>query len=996
MASTDPQPEPLDFRRAIICALHREFDAVEALLMNFMMPPRESSMETPISTARMGKGSAASAASTLRISFPNIDFALVVGICGGVPFPTEKTELILGDVIISHQLVKVDFGRQYPDRFEQKGSVFETLDRSHREIRCLLSGLQTRREQERFQDLHFEYVRNLEEKNPIWRYPGVDRDELFPSSSQHVNDGDTSLVSDCRNVGCQGDLVQRLRLNTQDTPRPRVLFGPMASGDTVMKSAEHRDRLVRKFGVFGFEMEGGGVCDTLSCLIVKGACDYADSHKNNIWQNYAAASAAACAKALLEYMLKPKAEYGAYKYSQCLQTHTGVMSASLTSQSPTDTVDPDEHIKSIRQALNRLGDKIPSTMMRRALLPAATDMIQYNESRVRSLQETERFQSEPRETMFGTIRFQTQTIKHHRIFDNEQETQTETQTSFIFHPAAWLMRLGLRYGLRAMATYHHRTWRYNIQPVHAIPDDSLIFTFFRRGNVDAVRELFKRGDASVFDVGTKGWTPLHTAVYWGHFELAKLLILEGANRRAYTYDLRTPTSWLRCRENTTKPLDMILLFQDCIEFYDAHSDGWDLLSSYDDVDSRPDPQATYECLSFLVQSSRAAGPYDDEIDNQYAWEALARAYRRRDDRSIRMILEVDPSSKFYFDADTAPDAAMNARMFYCRDNPLIQQYFLDQELDFFTEIGGETPASRAIRFASVFFSWRFYMMDIKEGTDFDCLVRQEISDKNPLSLQGWDSFTLRDMFDLAASTQLVNKYSEDDEFGLISCAKEDCPVFEPAFLLYDNRVIVEPWWEELKQRIKTEKCICTMHEFVFDPREPEIFIHTPGCIDPEPSAGCSATRRDSNDSSGNTSSEVAHFGPLAEVTSWFNYCYSNYSGLRCTYKPQEYYCFDCLARREGWESESAAMHEYRSRIGDCITSGDNDPETGDNDSEMRKESDFADSEASEEEKVTSAREGKRKREGIVDEGIDESRPKRIQGQSVGGATIMDEASRRRT
>jgi hypothetical protein len=32
---------------------------------------------------------------------------------------------------------------------------------------------------------------------------------------------------------------------------------------------------------------------------VCGICDYADSHKNKGWQNYAAATAAACAKGLL-------------------------------------------------------------------------------------------------------------------------------------------------------------------------------------------------------------------------------------------------------------------------------------------------------------------------------------------------------------------------------------------------------------------------------------------------------------------------------------------------------------------------------------------------------------------------------------------------------------------------------------------------------------------------------------------------------------------------
>jgi hypothetical protein len=34
--------------------------------------------------------------------------------------------------------------------------------------------------------------------------------------------------------------------------------------------------------------------------VIKGACDYADSHKNKVWQRYAAATAAACMKAFLD------------------------------------------------------------------------------------------------------------------------------------------------------------------------------------------------------------------------------------------------------------------------------------------------------------------------------------------------------------------------------------------------------------------------------------------------------------------------------------------------------------------------------------------------------------------------------------------------------------------------------------------------------------------------------------------------------------------------
>ncbi|KAL6786626.1 hypothetical protein J3E68DRAFT_420151 [Trichoderma sp. SZMC 28012] len=66
-----------------------------------------------------------------------------------------------------------------------------------------------------------------------------------------------------------------------------------------MKSGEHRDRIARQRGIIAFEMEGAGVWDELPCIIVKGVCDYADSHKNKVWQPFAAATAASVMKAML-------------------------------------------------------------------------------------------------------------------------------------------------------------------------------------------------------------------------------------------------------------------------------------------------------------------------------------------------------------------------------------------------------------------------------------------------------------------------------------------------------------------------------------------------------------------------------------------------------------------------------------------------------------------------------------------------------------------------
>jgi nucleoside phosphorylase len=74
----------------------------------------------------------------------------------------------------------------------------------------------------------------------------------------------------------------------------------VASRNMVMKSSEDQDQIAAREDVTAFEMEGAGAWDNFPCLIIKGVCDYADSHKSKKWQNYAAATAAACMKAFLE------------------------------------------------------------------------------------------------------------------------------------------------------------------------------------------------------------------------------------------------------------------------------------------------------------------------------------------------------------------------------------------------------------------------------------------------------------------------------------------------------------------------------------------------------------------------------------------------------------------------------------------------------------------------------------------------------------------------
>ena len=67
-----------------------------------------------------------------------------------------------------------------------------------------------------------------------------------------------------------------------------------------MKDGVIRDQLSGELGgIFCFEMEAAGLMNSFPCLVIRGICDYADSHKNKRWQPYAAATAAACAKEIM-------------------------------------------------------------------------------------------------------------------------------------------------------------------------------------------------------------------------------------------------------------------------------------------------------------------------------------------------------------------------------------------------------------------------------------------------------------------------------------------------------------------------------------------------------------------------------------------------------------------------------------------------------------------------------------------------------------------------
>ncbi|KAJ5703189.1 kinesin light chain [Penicillium malachiteum] len=355
-----------EFGTAIICALTLEADAIEALFDEtydkFGRVYGKQSGDTDLYiTGRIGQhnivlcylpgigiGSAASAAANLQVSYTRIHLALVVGICGAVPFPSPSTEIILGDIIISDSVIQYDFGRQYPDGFRQKSDVKEVLGRPSQEIRALLAALKGRRTRRELEAQIYEHLQFLAEEEDVWRHPGLVHDVLFEASYHHKHRQqrpgatcicfdptptfgmlcDEAVMKDCNTLGCKGNQITRRRCGINSTIKPCVHIGSLASANTVMKCGEHRDRIAEREGVIGFEMEGAGVWDSVPCIIIKGVCDYADSHKNKLWQDYAAATAASCAKAFLGYWT-PRTTEGKLVHSS-LDWHNSVFLPILT------------------------------------------------------------------------------------------------------------------------------------------------------------------------------------------------------------------------------------------------------------------------------------------------------------------------------------------------------------------------------------------------------------------------------------------------------------------------------------------------------------------------------------------------------------------------------------------------------------------------------------------------------------------------------------------
>jgi nucleoside phosphorylase len=277
-----------DYTVGWICALPTELTAARIMLdethADLPQPPTDPNTyclgrigEHNIAIACLPKGEignnpAAAVAIRILSTFPEIRFGLMVGIGGGVP--SKDNDIRLGDVVVSTPtgqhggVVQWDFGKS------TKGGHFQrtgALNSPPTILKAALSRLESTHEIDGSKVP--EYLSNMQA-----RYPRLSSkfnrptaiDILFEADYDHIANNDTCGACDI------GRVVLR---------QPRddfvVHYGTIASGNQVMKNGAKRDEVSKDLGgVLCFEMEAAGLMNDFPCIIIRGVCDYADSHKN--------------------------------------------------------------------------------------------------------------------------------------------------------------------------------------------------------------------------------------------------------------------------------------------------------------------------------------------------------------------------------------------------------------------------------------------------------------------------------------------------------------------------------------------------------------------------------------------------------------------------------------------------------------------------------------------------------------------------------------------
>ncbi|KAF7502641.1 hypothetical protein GJ744_005416 [Endocarpon pusillum] len=327
-----PSPALDEYQIGWICALPIEAAAAQEMLdEGFGTLEEQDNADTNIYTlGRIGKHcvviawlggqygttSATTVANNMMRTFSKpLRVGLMVGIGGGIP--SNANDIRLGDIVISYPtgtcggVLQHDMGKIGED-----GKLIRTGSLSS-PSRLLLAAVNQMRAAELTSDpLYPSYIDKVVQKNARTRRnfsrPGPQCDRLFQIQYEHPSSAAT----------CDGCLAEwEVERHEREDNEPQPHYGIIASGNTVINHGGTREQLQKDTGALCFEMEAAGLMLDFPCVVIRGICDYADSHKNKQWQGYAALAAASYTKELLGYV--PRGQVSQEKLVTDIHTISG-------------------------------------------------------------------------------------------------------------------------------------------------------------------------------------------------------------------------------------------------------------------------------------------------------------------------------------------------------------------------------------------------------------------------------------------------------------------------------------------------------------------------------------------------------------------------------------------------------------------------------------------------------------------------------------------------
>ncbi|KAL4937662.1 hypothetical protein BDV06DRAFT_226732 [Aspergillus oleicola] len=239
----------------------------------------------------------------LLSTFTEVKFGLMVGVGGGIP-RTINNNMWLGDIVVSKPtsegtsgVAAYDFGKVIGDgEFKVTGM----LNRPPLVLLNAISQIQAEEIMGKPLGILDQVSSALSTHSGMasqYCKPERSSDCLFQAEYAHPQG-----EADCGRCDTRY-LVDR---PVRQTDEPRVHYGLIASGSQLIRDGVSRDRLAEKHGALCFEMEAAGLMNQLPFVVIRGICDYCDSHKSKHWQGYASLTAAAYAKILLSRIPQAK------------------------------------------------------------------------------------------------------------------------------------------------------------------------------------------------------------------------------------------------------------------------------------------------------------------------------------------------------------------------------------------------------------------------------------------------------------------------------------------------------------------------------------------------------------------------------------------------------------------------------------------------------------------------------------------------------------------